>query len=477
MKTKVLIFTALILSVILFSVSCAADEPADTSEDVSRSVSQEESVNESVSEPEESEPEESKPEESKPEESKPEESKPEESEPEVSVPEESKPEEEPAKPMISEDFPETPEVITVPKGYEEIISLINNGEYRKAFDLLQEKENDIYAIQLLENFKEFYVKQNFDYNDKVRNDDGFTYVQYSLDKNGTPVSMYRSSYSNGGYSESVTSYIFNKNGLFEGGTRDDLDYHYNTNGTLVKITAKRNGYSDTTVFTWYGNGLLATEETTIHTSNDKIRGIRYAYDSNGRMIHREYYSSDQGVYRIEKWKHDSEGRIIEETVNSEVTTYTYEENGKLIKAETRFYDGSVAIETLTYDEKGNLLVDEKKKGETQIFRYVYEYDENGYRTSFDYKSIEHLENDYCRYEYTYDENGRVIKMTEKGYNDHSGKVDGVVEYTYDENGDLIKKTHFCNVSGSHSVRDYEGYNVWYHKYLKHCDHDLLLYIE
>lgn len=66
MKTKVLIFTALILSVILFSVSCAADEPADTSEDVSRSVSQEESVNESVSEPEESEPEESEPEESKP---------------------------------------------------------------------------------------------------------------------------------------------------------------------------------------------------------------------------------------------------------------------------------------------------------------------------------------------------------------------------------------------------------------------------
>ncbi len=472
MKTKVLIFTALILSVILFSVSCAADEPADTSEDVSRSVSQEESVNESVSEPEES-----KPEESKPEESKPEESKPEESEPEVSVPEESKPEEEPAKPMISEDFPETPEVITVPKEYEEIISFINNGEYRKAFDLLQEKENDIYAIQLLENFGEFYVKQNFDYNDKVRNDDGFAYVQYSLDKNGTPVSMYRSSYSNGGYSESVISYIFNKNGLFEGGMRDYLDYHYNTNGTLVKTTEERDGYSATTVFTWYGNGLLATEETTIHSSDDKIQGIRYAYDSNGRMIHKEYYSTDQGVYRIEKWKHDSEGRIIENSVGSTVTTYTYGENGKLIKAETRFYDGSVAIETFTYDEKGNLLVDEKKKGETQLFRYVYEYDENGYKTSFDYKSIEHLENDYCRYEYTYDENGRVIKMTEKGYNDHSGKVDGVVEYTYDENGDLIKKTHFCNVSGSNSVRDYEGYTVWYHKYLKHCDHDLLLYIQ
>ncbi len=83
MKTKFLFLSVLILSVILFSVSCAADEPADTSEDVSRSVSQEESVNESVSEPEESKPEESKPEERKPEESKPEESKPEESKPEL----------------------------------------------------------------------------------------------------------------------------------------------------------------------------------------------------------------------------------------------------------------------------------------------------------------------------------------------------------------------------------------------------------
>lgn len=60
MKTKVIILTALIISVILFSVSCIADVPADTSDDVSRSVSQEESVNESVSETEESQPEEEK---------------------------------------------------------------------------------------------------------------------------------------------------------------------------------------------------------------------------------------------------------------------------------------------------------------------------------------------------------------------------------------------------------------------------------
>ncbi|MBO7245444.1 MAG: hypothetical protein J6V56_01630, partial [Clostridia bacterium] len=60
MKTKFFILTALIFSLILFTVSCIADDPADTSVDVSRSESKEESVNESS--PEESKPEESKPE-------------------------------------------------------------------------------------------------------------------------------------------------------------------------------------------------------------------------------------------------------------------------------------------------------------------------------------------------------------------------------------------------------------------------------
>lgn len=61
MKTKVLMFTALILSVILFSVSCIADVPADTSSSVSASENKDESVEENVaSKPEGSEPEEEK---------------------------------------------------------------------------------------------------------------------------------------------------------------------------------------------------------------------------------------------------------------------------------------------------------------------------------------------------------------------------------------------------------------------------------
>ena len=78
MKTRIFVLTTIVFSLILFTVSCIADDPADESNNFSRSESmpQEESVNESTP-PEESKPEESKPEASLPEESKPaEESKP-----------------------------------------------------------------------------------------------------------------------------------------------------------------------------------------------------------------------------------------------------------------------------------------------------------------------------------------------------------------------------------------------------------------
>ncbi|MBR6507574.1 MAG: hypothetical protein IKT37_08250 [Clostridia bacterium] len=72
MKTRIFVLTAIVFAIILFTVSCVADDPADTSVDVSRSEStpQEESANESTP-PEESKPEASKPEASLPEESKP----------------------------------------------------------------------------------------------------------------------------------------------------------------------------------------------------------------------------------------------------------------------------------------------------------------------------------------------------------------------------------------------------------------------
>ncbi|MBO7216114.1 MAG: hypothetical protein J6V84_03855, partial [Clostridia bacterium] len=74
MKTKIFILAALIFSLILFTVSCIADDPADESNNVSRSESmpQEESVNESTPSEESKPAEESKLEESIP----PEESKP-----------------------------------------------------------------------------------------------------------------------------------------------------------------------------------------------------------------------------------------------------------------------------------------------------------------------------------------------------------------------------------------------------------------
>lgn len=245
MKTKIFILTALIFSLILFTVSCIADDPADTNSSVSRSEStpQEESVNESTP-PEESKPaEESKLEESIP----PEESKPEESEP----PEESKPAEESepaetsntedktyAQPMVSEGFPKTPDVITVPEGYEEIHSLIDSGEYTKAYKLLIEKENDIYATQLLRNFGSFYETQRYQYHDTVRGIDGTYNVFNYFYENGFPKSVYHTMYEyqhgSGCLSDGVTGFYFDNNGLLHTVSNSSHKYYYDSEGRLIK---------------------------------------------------------------------------------------------------------------------------------------------------------------------------------------------------------------------------------------------------
>lgn len=109
------------------------------------------------------------------------------------------------------------------------------------------------------------------------------------------------------------------------------------------------------------------------------------------------------------------------------------------------------------------MVKEKKNGEKQIYRYVYEYDENGFIKSEEWDSIDGL-NSYGRIEYTTDEYGRIIKSVEKGYNEFSGKQDDVWEYTYNEDGEIIKKEYHSYATGGHSVREYEGFGAWYHKY-------------
>ncbi len=470
MKTKIFVLTALIFSLILFTVSCIADDPADESNNVSRSEStpQEESVNESTP------PEESKPaEESKPEESIP----PEESEP----PEESQPAEENkpaetsntedktyAQPMVSEGFPKTPDVISVPEGYQEIHSLIDSGEYTKAYKLLIEKENDIYATQLLRNFGSYYETQKYQYHNTLWEQDGtYNYFNYFYE-NGYPKSVYHTIYEyhngSGGVSDGVTGFYFDSNGLLQTVTNSNHKYYYDSEGRLIKSTEIRNGYSATKLFFWNDYGLLERIETTTHSSNDVLEIQRFAYDGNGRIIHYETYKSDMGVYRIQTWKHDEQGRIIEESLNGKTTKYTYGENGKLVRTEEPAYDGAVIVEMRAYDENGNLLITERMNGEELIYRCVYEYDENGFIKSEEWEDGNTDSGEYGRIEYTTDEYGRITEAVLKSVDEISGYRDEVTKYVYNEDGDLIMQTNHSYKTGSYSIREYEGFGAWYHKY-------------
>ena len=243
---------------------------------------------------------------------------------------------------------------------------------------------------------------------------------------------------------------------------------YDSEERLIKSTDIRDGYSETKLFFWNDYGMLERIETTTHSSDDVLEIQRFAYDGNGRIIHYETYRSDMGVYRIQTWKHDEQGRILEESLNGKATRYTYGENGKLVRTETEQYDGTVVIETQTYDENGNLLITEKMKGEDVFYCCVYEYDENGFIKSKEWENSSTCE--YGRKEYITDEYGRIIEAVLESFDEVGGYRDEVTKYAYNEDGDLIMEANHSYRTGSYSIHECDGFGAWYHKY--YCFYDI-----
>ena len=215
---------------------------------------------------------------------------------------------------------------------------------------------------MLKNFSSYYETQRYQYHDTVRGIDGTYNYFCRFYENGNPKNRYQTvyEYQNGSGlpSDSLIEYYFDSNGLLHTVSGSYHKYYYDSEGRLIKRTEIRDRYSQTKLFFWNDYGMLERIETTTHSSDDVLEIQRFAYDGNGRIIHYETYSSDMGVYRIQTWKHDEQGRITEESLNGSITKYTYGENGKLVKTEEPYFDGTIAIETRTYDENGNPRVSE-----------------------------------------------------------------------------------------------------------------------
>ena len=265
----------------------------------------------------------------------------------------------------------------------EALTLIEEGKYKEAYELLVNK-NDDESKKLLEKFTVKYEKAEV-----VGSNENYTYdIKY--DKYGN-----------------MTSYVINRETEEETYTATYVyEYEYDGSGNIVSekgdtteeyIIAGESTKFDQTYLREYRyneQGILVWE-------NDD--GVVIEYDDYGNMI------NNDGWEIINEY--DDSGRLTRTRAKTSgsYTLYWYDIAGKLLK-------------TKTYDDNDHLL------GYTK-----YEYDTDGFLA----KETSVYEEEKTEYEY--DKQG---KITLEVYYNEDGSLDSREEYKYDEFGNEILYTRF-----------------------------------
>ncbi len=164
-----------------------------------------------------------------------------------------------------------------------------------------------------------------------------------------------------------------------------------------------------------------SETGTVSYEYDIYTGIPYGY------VAEKTTEPDGDV--VEKW-YDSEDKIVKVIDGTDITWYTYYDDGRL-KSTTK-PDGSVS--TNTYDDEGNLLtLVTLDAAEDVLDSFTYVYDDNsiGYKNQISKTEIVAGENKGTT-SYEYDIQGRLTKVTNPD--------ESINEYTYDDAGNRLTKT-------------------------------------
>ncbi len=222
---------------------------------------------------------------------------------------------------------------------------------------------------------------------------------------------------------------------------DTIEYEYDIFNRLVKTTSN----DGVVTYTYDKNG-------NILTMTDSTGETEYTYDSMGRILTKTHsvtgtVSYEYDIYTgipygyvaeittepdgdvVEKW-YDSEDKIVKVIDRTDITWYTYYDDGRL-KSTTK-PDGSVS--TNTYDDEGNLLtLVTLDAAEDVLDSFTYVYDDNsiGYKNQISKTEIVAGENKGTT-SYEYDIQGRLTKVTNPD--------ESTNEYTYDDAGNRLTKT-------------------------------------
>lgn len=157
----------------------------------------------------------------------------------------------------------------------------------------------------------------------------------------------------------------------------------------------------------------------------------YTYDENGKVLSIES-ASYQMVYEYDangNCTKRTETRSFGDTTYTETTTSTYDENSRVI-SETYENDNGTYTTEATYNDQGLLI--------------------KSVTTNADNPE------DVTVYENTYDEQGRVIKSVSSGLETYSNYVQ---EYTYDSEGHASYKRINYDDEGNELITEYNADNI------------------
>ncbi|MBQ2934257.1 MAG: hypothetical protein IJE02_06570 [Clostridia bacterium] len=267
------------------------------------------------------------------------------------------------------------------KKYNNALKLLDNGEYAKAADILNELGDYKDCKELLKNFTFLPESEVCEYPDE---------------------------------------------------TKRDIKYEYDKNGNLLSVTDNYNGR---TVFSEYENGLKVRDTET--NDETKLSNITlYEYDDNGNLItgSTEFSSGDHGsvtyeyndkCLKVKKselynnkvifdfyYSYDKNNNLISESYGSMVVEYEYDDKNNLIRvisSDRTYLNGTDDIDEYIYDDNGNLVKEILLNGADVN---EYEYDSDGRVTlKINYQRADKNSPYYknSRTTYKYDGYGNLIK--------------------------------------------------------------------
>ncbi|WP_280684516.1 MULTISPECIES: RHS repeat-associated core domain-containing protein [unclassified Breznakia] len=322
---------------------------------------------------------------------------------------------------------------TYNSGNDMIIKLVNSKyatyEYDEQHNLIVENNEYGYTSKYEYDFfgnKTSYINPNgveikFEYdklNNKIKeNDSIFTYdkrgnLKTASNKEGKITYTYNDF-------DQITSvvdtegkkvtYVYNEDKLLTSEIYEGINitYTYNENRQLFEV--KKN---DIIIATYAYNS--RGENTALVQGNVETKT---EYDNDGSVI-RKTSIKDGKTIQDTSYVYDSNGNLIEETINGKKNTYEYNKYDELLKSK-KYIDNEYITTTYAYDLYGNKTI-ASSNGEN----YQYNYN--------DKNQVESIVTPKGTVKYNYDKNGNV---SEKINEDKS-----VDKYVFDDNNKLVQLT-------------------------------------